>query len=156
MMPCPCGSNVDFINCCNRYLENTAIPETPEALMRSRYCAYTRTNMDYIRQTMRGKALALFNEQETAQSSQSVKWLHLNVVSSSVEDENSGFVEFLASYLHKNVVKTIHEISEFEKINNCWFYTDGKQITEPAITISRNAPCPCGSKRKFKNCHGHE
>ena len=23
-----------------------------------------------------------------------------------------------------------------------------------ADTVSRNAPCPCGSGRKFKHCHG--
>jgi preprotein translocase subunit SecA len=23
-----------------------------------------------------------------------------------------------------------------------------------AATVSRNAPCPCGSGRKFKHCHG--
>ena len=28
---------------------------------------------------------------------------------------------------------------------------DGSPVPEPA---SRNAPCPCGSGRKYKHCHG--
>jgi hypothetical protein len=24
------------------------------------------------------------------------------------------------------------------------------------MSIPRNAPCPCGSKKKYKNCHGIE
>ena len=27
-------------------------------------------------------------------------------------------------------------------------------LPEGAIPESRNAPCPCGSGRKFKHCHG--
>lgn len=38
--------------------------------------------------------------------------------------------------------------------------TRGIEVLQPAppaqrfTVISRNAPCPCGSRRKFKNCHG--
>lgn len=153
MMLCPCGSDIDYLACCNPCLENKTIPETPEALMRSRYTAYTLGNIDYIRNTMRGKPLAGFDDMEARRWSQSIQWLCLKVITTRQESEPQGFVEFSACYLDKNSVKTIHEISEFEKIHNCWFYTDGKQISVPAISVSRNAPCPCGSQKKFKNCH---
>jgi preprotein translocase subunit SecA len=29
-----------------------------------------------------------------------------------------------------------------------------EDIAEWQRTVSRNAPCPCGSGRKFKHCHG--
>jgi preprotein translocase subunit SecA len=28
---------------------------------------------------------------------------------------------------------------------------DGDSVPQP---VSRNAPCPCGSGKKFKHCHG--
>jgi hypothetical protein len=30
----------------------------------------------------------------------------------------------------------------------------GKQSSPPAGPVSRNKPCPCGSRKKYKNCHG--
>jgi SEC-C motif-containing protein len=102
---------------------------------------------------MHGKPLAQFNEQEAPGWSQSVYWLGLKVITSWQEDEHTGFVEFIASFIDKNSMKTIHETSEFVKINNSWFYTDGKHIPKPTTSISRNALCPCGSQKKFKNCH---
>ena len=154
MKQCPCGSTLDYLVCCNPYLENKAIPETPETLMRSRYTAYTLGNIEYIKKTMHGKPLVNFNEQEAMRWSQSVYWLSLMVIRSWQENEDTGFVEFIAGYLDNGTVKTMHETSVFMKINHSWFYTDGKHIPVPTKSVSRNAPCPCGSNRKFKNCHG--
>jgi len=45
---CPCGTNKTYANCCERYLDGTDIPATAEALMRSRYTAYTLLCEDYL------------------------------------------------------------------------------------------------------------
>lgn len=153
MNTCPCGSNLDYSSCCGLYHSNEAIPKTPEALMRSRYTAYTLANMDYIKKTMQGKPTVGFNEIEVAQWSKSILWLGLRIIKSYQDDENTGFVEFIASYLDNHFIKSIHEMSQFQAINGCWFYIDGKQVAESPIKIFRNASCPCGSKKKFKNCH---
>ena len=50
-MRCPCGSGKDFDQCCGPYLSGRAEPPTAEALMRSRYVAYTRGDIDYIGRT---------------------------------------------------------------------------------------------------------
>jgi preprotein translocase subunit SecA len=31
---------------------------------------------------------------------------------------------------------------------------DGDVALDDLQPVSRNAPCPCGSGRKFKHCHG--
>lgn len=156
MKQCPCGSTLDYLICCNPYLDNKTTPPTPEALMRSRYTAYTLANIDYIKKTMHGKPLVNFNEQEAMRWAQSVYWLGLRVIRSWQDSEDSGFVEFIASYLDNGSVKIMHETSEFLKINDGWFYIDGQPIPEPAKSVSRNGPCPCGSARKFKSCHGKD
>lgn len=153
MKKCPCGSNLDFSSCCNLYLSHKELPKTPEALMRSRYTAFTLSNTSYIKDTMKGKALLGFNELETFNWSKSVVWLGLKVVFSSLEDKNAGSVEFIAKFLESDSIKFIHEKSQFERIDNKWFYSGGKHIPEPSLKIARNTTCPCGSKKKFKNCH---
>ena len=49
--PCPCGSGRAFTACCGPYLAGTALPETAEALMRSRYTAYARRDGAYLSAT---------------------------------------------------------------------------------------------------------
>jgi SEC-C motif-containing protein len=45
--PCPCGSGTKYKRCC-RPLHTGAPAATPEALMRSRYCAYAIGEVDYL------------------------------------------------------------------------------------------------------------
>jgi SEC-C motif-containing protein len=151
---CPCGSTIDYLACCGQYHQHQTLPKTPEALMRSRYTAYTLANINYIKQTMQGKPLLGFNEQEAARWSKSVLWLGLQVLDASQKDEKNGEVEFIATYLEGQLVKTIHEKSQFKVTAEHWFYIDGKLFAEPNRKISLNNTCPCGSGKKFKNCHG--
>lgn len=156
MNKCACGSSIDYLDCCGMYLSGKTRPKTPEALMRSRYTAYSRADIDYIKKTMQGKPLINFNEAEAKHWAASVQWMGLNVLNNprEVAEENIGFVEFIATYIDKGALKTIHEISQFRCIEGAWFYIDGEQQggVKPQ-KISRNAPCPCGNKKKFKNCH---
>lgn len=156
---CPCGSQNEYRHCCGTYHEGQSVATTPETLMRSRYTAYTMADMIYIKKTMRGKPSVGFDEAQAAAWAKSVLWLGLRIIQSysDEKDSNIGFVEFIATYLDKKSVKTIHEVSKFHCINNQWFYVDGSHRTDNSHpAISRNAPCPCGSKRKFKNCHGQK
>lgn len=157
MLLCPCGSQNPYENCCGLYLEKKQQPQTPEQLMRSRYTAYSLRRMDYIKSTMRGKPLVGFNESETLQQTKSVTWIGLEVIHADPATSDTGFVEFKARFLERNQVKTIHELSEFHKENNCWYYTDGVNKLPATkinnLPIARNSNCPCNSGKKFKNCH---
>ena len=46
--PCPCGSQQTFENCCQPLLAGMAFADTAEALMRSRYSAFSTGNIDYL------------------------------------------------------------------------------------------------------------
>lgn len=156
MNQCPCGSQTSYLSCCGIYITNQAVAATPEALMRSRYTAYTLANIAYIKRTMRGAPLLNFNENDAKQWATQVKWLGLQVIRSyfNQSDKNTGFVEFIASFEEGNQQQHIHELSEFQRDHDLWFYIKGhlpQQVIQKQKT-SRNAPCPCGSKKKFKNC----
>ncbi|KTC68292.1 putative SEC-C motif domain protein [Legionella birminghamensis] len=159
MSLCPCGSRLDYSGCCGLYIEEANRPETPEALMRSRYTAYTKANIAYILKTMRGKPLIDFNESEARQWAEQVGWLDLKILESqySPEQPSKGFVEFIARYHISGQIKSIHERSEFLLDDGQWYYIDSHPpLGKPAKTprIAQNAPCFCGSSKKYKNCHG--
>lgn len=157
MSHCPCGSQKKYVHCCGVYIEHQEKAKTPEQLMRSRYTAYSLAKIGYIKETMQGKPLSHFNEQEAKKWAEQAFWLGLEVLSSSMENENCGFVEFRARFMEHNQLKTIHELSEFHQEDGYWFYVDGVNKLSPnkkhQTTVARNSICPCGSGRKFKNCH---
>lgn len=160
MKLCPCNSQKEYSVCCGVYIDNQATPQTPEALMRSRYTAYTQANIDYIKKTMCGKASIAFNETEAAAWAKRVNWQSLKVIESFADEinPNLGYVEFIARFRDDNKNQLLHECSQFELRDGCWFYTDSikrqTELTAKKPKIARNAICHCGSQRKFKNCHG--
>ena len=113
MTECPCGSQTDYLACCGLYIENQQEAKTPEALMRSRYTAYTQAKMDYIKKTMLGKPLEGFDEIKTAHWARQVNWTGLEVIKSYLDKVNDkiGYVEFIASYLDEGQAESIHELS---------------------------------------------
>ena len=157
MTDCPCGSQLEYIVCCQPYLADEKTPSTAEALMRSRFSAYTQGHMDYIKKTMRDKAAIGFNEAEALRWSKRVAWIKLDVTHVLQERETAS-VEFIATFVDGQYLKSIHERSAFVYDNNHWYYVDGSQISPVSgvkkQVITRNSRCPCGGIGKFKNCHG--
>jgi SEC-C motif-containing protein len=174
-MLCPCCSKLAFKDCCEPLLGGTANAQTPETLMRSRYCAYTLKAIDYIFDTYANsvKTGANDNEQLTKASitewASSVTFVRLEIVNGSDDangcinkEPNLGFVEFAAYYLDKNVLHCLHEKSRFVREHpngqhnepKQWHYIDGTIIEEPILSLGRNSFCPCQSGKKFKKCHG--
>jgi uncharacterized protein YchJ len=49
--PCPCGSQLIFVDCCAPYLRREALPAYAEQLMRSRYSAFVLHDAAYLRDT---------------------------------------------------------------------------------------------------------
>ncbi len=157
MTLCPCGFPNDYALCCEPYLADKKIPLSPEALMRSRYTAYSLADITYIVKTMRGKPLNGFDEAKARLWAERATWLGLNVINTRNETPDRGYVEFIARFIDGDQLKSIHEISEFHLDHGHWFYVDGsppvKSVTSKNKPIARNSLCPCGSQKKFKNCH---
>jgi SEC-C motif-containing protein len=97
---------------------------TPEALMRSRYTAYTQANIDYIVRTMCGPSAVDFDPIAVKKWTKSLRWVRLDVLSASTEGDK-GEVSFKAFYTKKNKPYVLTEISLFEKIEGEWMYVNG-------------------------------
>jgi SEC-C motif domain protein len=123
LTPCPCGSPQPYEKCCGRYIDGTAIPPAAEALMRSRYTAYTLLREDYLLLTWhastRPEKLGLAEEASS-------KWLGLQVKCSEQQDAGHAIVEFVARYKIGGRAHRLLEVSRFVREDGRWFYVDGE------------------------------
>jgi SEC-C motif-containing protein len=69
-------------------------------------------------------------------------------------------VEFEATYERNGLRDVHHEQAQFRRVEGQWFYEDGevapKTVVRTGPKIGRNDPCPCGSGKKYKHCHGRQ
>jgi SEC-C motif-containing protein len=156
---CPCGSTLEFQQCCEPFLKNTTKPKTPEALMRSRYTAYTVLDIDYVAKTMKSPAIDDFDAKKALEWSKQATWLGLEIIKAENDAPDHGYVEFKANYQIADKLFCLHEKSEFRKEADTWFYIEGEEVKVQTFIrqeekIGRNDPCSCGSKKKYKKCCG--
>ncbi|WP_018690643.1 YchJ family protein [Algicola sagamiensis] len=152
-MQCPCCSHQSFHVCCQPLIEKQQLATTPEALMRSRYSAYVLKNAAYIHATYAPEMREQHAEHEILDWAEQVAFVSLNVIESTYQSQQ-GIVEFIAQYIWEDKLHTLHERSTFRKEGLHWFYVNGDLFPEQSTKIQRNDPCPCGSQKKFKKCHG--
>ncbi len=150
-MPCPCGLDQSYEQCCGRFIEQQALPQTPEQLMRSRYTAFTQARIDYIAATQTLQAAKKFDRNSAREWAENCQWLGLQVLSSQASADK-GEVEFIARFKEADREQFIHELSQFKKIKDRWFYVGGRTPNVSQTRVGRNELCPCGSGKKFKRC----
>lgn len=121
---CACGSNKNFTNCCGCYIEGNTPAPSAEALMRSRYVAYTLGCNDYLLVTWhpstRPVTLDSVEKVET-------KWLGLEMKRHdyNLQEPDRARVEFVARYKVGGRAYRLHELSRFMREGDHWFYVDG-------------------------------
>ena len=156
---CPCSSGHSLGKCCGLFLKNLEMPQTAEALMRSRYSAFVFQEIDYLIQTHDSKTRHELDREGLESWSRNSTWLGLkvlDVVEGGVEDSR-GEVEFVAFYSTEvEGEHSYHERATFIKKEGHWYFEDGalvkKTYRRPSPKVGRNSPCPCGSGLKFKKC----
>ena len=150
---CPCGSKKQYQYCCRMYLSGKKKPDTAEKLMRSRYTAFVKGNIDYLIATLDPEKRQENDYQELTKSVSNTQWLNLTILNTQKGKKNdaTGWVEFEAIY-QVSEPGQLHERSRFKKINGEWFYVDG-DILPGTIPKSKEA-CWCGSGKKYQQCHG--
>lgn len=123
LIDCPCGSSKPYSACCGRFIEGNEPAPTAEALMRSRYTAYTLLKEDYLLATWhastRPSSLGFAEELPT-------KWLGLEVKRHVQQDADHAIVEFVARYKVQGRAHRLHEVSRFVREAGQWFDVDGE------------------------------
>ena len=158
---CPCCSGKLYSECCEPIIKGLVKAETPEALMRSRYTAYAKAEIDHLISSTAPSQRESIDREEMRSWAERSQWLGLEIISAPAPavGDKTGFVEFIARYTDRDTPLEHHERAEFRKINNAWYFYDGKLVQQKPYVrttpkIERNAPCPCGSGKKYKKCCG--
>lgn len=159
MSLCPCGTNMDYADCCEPVINGNKIAATAEELMRARYSAHDKVAVDFLYNSTHPDYRTDYDHKGTKSWAEKSQWLGLEVVATSVgsADDERGEVEFIARFRDKGVIRNHHERGHFAKVDNHWLFTEGEMIKSPPVTVSRigrNDPCSCGSGKKFKKCCG--
>jgi SEC-C motif-containing protein len=158
---CPCGTGLPYAQCCEPVVRRKRTAATPEELMRSRYSAYAKGEVDHILATIVPGKLSGYDEKGIRDWSLKSQWHGLEILACTGggADDKQATVEFTAHFTQNGVRQQHHEVGRFVKQRGKWFYEDGEIIKpQPVVRsepkVGRNDPCPCGSGRKYKKCCG--
>lgn len=141
MTLCPCGTGRTFAQCCEPALDGAPCASA-EALMRSRYCAYTRGDENHLFRTWHPRT-----RPQPPYCDPHIRWVGLEILSVEAggEADDEGIVEFIASWeLRHNEggVRAagggsaggaadqsgqLHERSRFTRRAGRWVYVDGEE-----------------------------
>jgi SEC-C motif-containing protein len=123
-MTCPCGFNKSYETCCGVFHSVKANAPTAEALMRSRYSAFAKNEILYLKATTWPPNQKHFDEAGYSSRAKESFWLGLQILDSEYGKENDtkGTVTFIAKSMISGEVKEQREKSLFKKKNGVWFY----------------------------------
>ncbi|MFT5648397.1 MAG: SEC-C motif-containing protein [Aureispira sp.] len=157
MEKCPCNSQKEYLDCCAPFLERQQDAPTAVALMRSRYTAHVKTDIDYIIDTVHPDYRENSDRKTIESWAKEAVWERLEVISTEkgLEKDQIGRVVFRAYYKYNSTLKTHTENSLFKKEEGKWYFVEGAEVKSAAIKsvkIGRNDACYCGSGKKFKKC----
>lgn len=173
-MNCACGLPASFEKCCGPYISGKNFPETAEQLMRSRYTAYTLSDINYIKKTLAPESQKDFDVKASKEWASKAEWLGLKIagVKNGTATDKKATIDFTVTYKEDGKKLEHHEISDFRKDENGhWLFVDGdahtheegqghhhhakqETVVRAGPKIGRNDPCSCGSEKKYKKCCG--
>ena len=146
---CFCRSGKEYKYCCAPFHLHTAVPETAEQLMRSRYTAYVLKYIPYIVATTVPSQQTLLETHLLQEWADNTTWLGLEILKTENLTKNQSAVEFKAIFQGEEGELAHQERSIFVKIENRWYFVD------PTVSLpTMKQPCVCGSGKKFKHCCG--
>ena len=146
---CFCRSGKEYKHCCAPFHLHTAVPETAEQLMRSRYTAYVLKNIPYIVATTVPSQQTLLETHLLQEWADNTTWLGLEILKTENLTKTQSAVEFKAIFQGEEGELAHQERSIFVKIENRWYFVD-RTVSLPTM----KQPCVCGSGKIFKHCCG--
>jgi SEC-C motif domain protein len=159
---CPCGSTNDASQCCLPVIQGLRHAATAEELLRARYTAFTRGDVDFILNSHHSRTRHEVKREEIEDWSKNSEWLGLKIFQQEAgkKEDDQGTIIFGAQFRTEGETQNHVEKSFFEKESGEWKFLDAHGIkpgpmqrTEPKI--GRNDPCICGSGKKYKKCCAH-
>jgi len=159
MTSCPCGSTKTYSDCCEPVIKGVQPAETAEQLMRARYSAYTKAEMDFVFNSTDPANREGYDHDGTRAWAENSEWLGLEIIGTvkGGADDSNGEVEFVARFKENGTLREHHENALFKRKEGVWYFSDGVMVKPKPVTVTkvgRNDPCTCGSGLKYKKCCG--
>lgn len=129
--PCPCASGAPYAACCEPLHRGAREADTPTALMRSRYAAFARAEVDYLVRTLHPEhpdraAPEDLLRRSIRESAQAHKYPGLTILDADGPDaEGLARVLFHARVFQKGRDQSFVECSEFARDGFGWRYLRG-------------------------------
>ncbi|PLX95890.1 MAG: hypothetical protein C0619_00605 [Desulfuromonas sp.] len=159
MNNCPCGSGNEYAACCEPIITGKTTAETAEQLMRARYSAHEKVEIDFIFESTHPDYREGYDHKGTRDWAEKAEWLGLEILGTTAggPGDEEGEVEFIARFRSKEGVRNHHERGQFKRKRKQWLFTEGKMVKSQPVSVTkigRNDPCSCGSGKKYKKCCG--
>ncbi len=159
MSNCPCGSDQEYSACCEPIIGGEKTAETAEQMMRARYSAHVKVDVDFIYNTTHPAHREGYDHKGTKTWAENSDWAGLQIIETTAggADDETGEVEFIASFRDKEGKRNHHELGHFVREKGQWLFTDGDMVKPKPVSVTkvgRNDPCTCGSGKKYKKCCG--
>ena len=159
MNSCPCGSGNEYAACCEPIISGNKPAETAEQLMRARYAAHVKADVDFLFESTHPDHREGYDHKGTRTWAENSEWHGLEIletVKGGFQDEE-GEVVFVARFRDKGGLRNHHERGKFRRKGKRWLFTEGIMVKSQPLSVSkigRNDPCSCGSGLKYKKCCG--
>jgi SEC-C motif-containing protein len=156
---CPCGSGRAYLDCCGPVVSGKKPAETAEQLMRARYTAHAKIEVDFIFNSTHPDHRQDYDHKGTRRWAESAEWLGLDIRDTTMggAGDAAGEVEFVVRFRDKDGIRTYHERGQFKRDGKRWYFTEGTMVRPAPLSVNkigRNDPCTCGSGLKYKKCCG--
>ena len=127
--------------------------------MRARYSAFVTHAIDFVVSSTHSRTRKDVDLDFVREWSETSTWRGLHIIETKAVNENKAFVSFEAQFTQNGEDHLHREKSLFERENGHWRFVSGEDLKNPTVRYEmplpgRNDPCPCGSGKKFKKCHG--
>lgn len=124
---CPCNSGKPFRFCCEPAIEGHKPAATAEALMRSRYTAFSLGAVDYLIGTTAPENRNPEDAEILTEQVKCTNWIGLDILATQQGEKGdaTGMVEFEARFEADEQSGVLREHSNFRCDNNQWYYVDG-------------------------------
>ena len=122
---CHCGGSLGYGDCCEPVINGKIAAISAEQLMRSRYSAFVECDETYLLATWHPDS-----RPSRVRFDPDQRWLGLSIKSTEAgtASDTTGKVEFVARFKVAGKGHRLHEVSCFQKIDDCWFYLNGVHL----------------------------
>ena len=127
--------------------------------MRARYSAFVTHAIDFIVASTHSRTRKEIDVDYIREWSETSTWHGLQILETRIDNDNKAYVSFEARFTQRGEEQKHREKSLFEREHGQWRFVTGDELKNPTVRYEaprpgRNDPCPCGSGKKYKKCHG--